>query len=75
MAKKSTPQEQKDIQELKQRQAFLTDANRSTAVKKRHASGNRTARENIDDLCDASSFNEIGSLIVAGQKDVNQFKN
>jgi len=68
MAKKSIPQERKDIQELKQRQAFLTDANRSTAVKKRHASGKRTARENIDDLCDADSFNEIGSLIVAGQK-------
>ena len=57
-----------DLQELKDRQALLTDKNRKTAVKKRHEKNKRTARENIDDLCDTGSFEEIGSLIIAGQK-------
>ena len=34
---------------------------------KRHAQGQRTARENIADLCDAGSFIEYGQLAVAAQ--------
>ena len=34
---------------------------------KRHARGQRTARENIADLCDAGSFIEYGALAVAAQ--------
>lgn len=57
-----------DLKELNSRQAFLADKNRKTAVENRHAKHKRTARENIDDLCDRDSFEEIGSLIIAGQK-------
>ncbi len=68
MAKKNQSHARKDIQELKDRQALLMDKNRKDVVEKRHALGKRTARENIADLCDANTFSEIGSLIVAGQK-------
>jgi len=57
----------KDLNELYKRKEFLKDENRSESVKKRHNKGSRTARENIMDLCDKNSFNELGSLITAGQ--------
>lgn len=57
----------KDLDEFYKRKEFLKDENRSESVKKRHGKGSRTARENIDDLCDKDSFNELGSLITAGQ--------
>ena len=57
----------KDLNELYKRKEFLKDKNRSESVKKRHNKGSRTARENITDLCDKNSFNELGSLITAGQ--------
>jgi acetyl-CoA carboxylase carboxyltransferase component len=41
------------------------DRARPKAVEKRRASKQRTARENIDDLCDAGSFIEYGQLMVA----------
>ena len=41
-----------DLLELQQRLAFTTDAARPDAVARRRANGQRTARENIDDLCD-----------------------
>lgn len=57
----------KDLQDLIDRQSFLKDENRPEAVQKRRKKGQRTARENIDDLCDEGSFVEYGSLIVAAQ--------
>ena len=57
----------KDLEEFYNRKEFLKDENRSESVKKRHKKGSRTARENIEDLCDKDSFDELGSLIVAGQ--------
>ena len=48
--------------------ASFEDNHRKSAVSKRHAKGKRTARENIEDLCDPNSFQEIGGLIVAAQK-------
>ena len=57
----------KDLSEFYKRKEFLKDENRSESVKKRHNKGSRTARENIMDLCDKNSFNELGSLITAGQ--------
>ena len=68
MAKKSNNPTRKDLKELQERQKYLTDAFRTKALEKRHLQGKRTARENIEDLCDSNSFQEIGSLIVAGQK-------
>jgi acetyl-CoA carboxylase carboxyltransferase component len=58
----------KDLKEFYERKEFLKDENREETVKKRHDKGLRTARENIEDLCDENSFKEIGSLIIAGQK-------
>src|SRR6516165_11268853 len=51
-----------DLAELRSREALLADASRPDAIAKRHALGLRSARENIADLCDASSFVEYGGL-------------
>lgn len=56
-----------DLQRVIDRHAFTLDAHRPAAVAKRHAQGQRTARENIADLCDAGSFIEYGALAVAAQ--------
>ncbi len=56
-----------DLQKLQARLAFTQDAARPEAVAKRHATGLRTARENIADLCDPESFVEYGALAVAAQ--------
>ncbi|MDZ7669706.1 MAG: carboxyl transferase domain-containing protein [Gammaproteobacteria bacterium] len=57
-----------DLQEAFDRHAYGLDENRPEAVAKRHARGNRTARENIDDLVDPGSFVEYGPLMVAAQR-------
>jgi acetyl-CoA carboxylase carboxyltransferase component len=56
-----------DLQRVIDRHAFTLDAQRPEAVARRHAQGQRTARENIADLCDAGSFMEWGALAVAAQ--------
>ncbi|MEY2953923.1 MAG: hypothetical protein RLZZ401_2010, partial [Pseudomonadota bacterium] len=65
-----------DLQRVLDRHAFTLDANRPSAVAKRHAQGGRTARENIAALCnlptqpqagDANSFIEYGALAIAAQ--------
>ncbi|MEY4295741.1 MAG: hypothetical protein RLY82_1429, partial [Pseudomonadota bacterium] len=56
-----------DLAQVITRHAFTLDANRKTAVDKRHALGFRTVRENIAQLCDAGSFMEYGALAVAAQ--------
>ncbi len=62
-----------DLQELRDREAWLADANRPEAVARRHAAGLRTARENIADLCDPGSFVEYGALAVAAQRSRRSF--
>jgi acetyl-CoA carboxylase carboxyltransferase component len=57
-----------DLQRVRDRHAPTLDANRPEAVAKRHALGQRTARENIADLCDADTFLEYGALAVAAQR-------
>nr|WP_295469642.1 carboxyl transferase domain-containing protein [Mesorhizobium sp.] len=57
-----------DLAEVLQRKHELSDEARPDAVARRHAAGNRTARENIDDLCDAGSFIEYGGMILALQR-------
>lgn len=57
-----------DLQQLRDRLAFLPDDMRHEAVARRHALGMRTARENIADLCDPDSFAEYGALAVAAQR-------
>lgn len=57
-----------DLAALFERRKFLYDENRPEAVEKRHGRGQRTARENIADLCDTDSFIEVGSALVAAQR-------
>jgi acetyl-CoA carboxylase carboxyltransferase component len=57
-----------DLREWQARMAFTLDANRPDAVARRHASGQRTARENVADLCDPGSFVEYGALAIAAQR-------
>jgi acetyl-CoA carboxylase carboxyltransferase component len=62
------PAARADLQRLQERLAFTQDAARPEAVARRHAQGQRTARENIADLCDEGSFLEYGALAVAAQR-------
>jgi acetyl-CoA carboxylase carboxyltransferase component len=57
-----------DLQEVMARHAFTLDAQRPDAVARRHAQGQRTARENIAALCDEGSFIEYGALAIAAQR-------
>ncbi len=56
-----------DLQRVLERHAPTLDASRADAVAKRHALGQRTARENVAQLCDADTFIEYGALAVAAQ--------
>ncbi|MFT5605942.1 MAG: acetyl-CoA carboxylase carboxyltransferase component [Paracoccaceae bacterium] len=56
------------VDELRQRAALSHDAQRSEKTRKRHEKGFRSARENLDDLCDTGSFIEYGQLAVAAQR-------
>jgi acetyl-CoA carboxylase carboxyltransferase component len=58
-----------DLEEVLARRAKLDDSARPDKVARRHAHGHRTARENLDDLCDSGTFLEYGSLAVAAQRD------
>jgi len=53
---------------LERRRLASDDAARPEAVAKRHATGLRTARENVADLCDPGSFSEYGALTLAAQR-------
>jgi acetyl/propionyl-CoA carboxylase alpha subunit len=57
-----------DLAEALQRQAVTRDSARPEAVARRRATGQRTARENIENLCDPGSFIEYGSLAIAAQR-------
>ncbi|MEV0666896.1 carboxyl transferase domain-containing protein [Actinomadura luteofluorescens] len=57
-----------DLAEALRRHETGLDAARPEAVARRHARGHRTARENIDDLCDPGTFVEYGALVVAAQR-------
>jgi acetyl/propionyl-CoA carboxylase alpha subunit len=57
-----------DLCELQQRRALTLDAARPDAMDKRHQLALRSARENIDDLCDPGSFHEYGAFVVAAQR-------
>jgi acetyl-CoA carboxylase carboxyltransferase component len=57
-----------DLDEVRRRQSLTHDGDRPDAVARRRATGQRTARENVDDLCDPGSFVEYGSLAIAAQR-------
>jgi acetyl-CoA carboxylase carboxyltransferase component len=60
--------EREDLARLLARQALLQDDARQEAVQKRHAKGQRSARENLADLVDKHSFIEYGGFGVAAQR-------
>ncbi|HEU4841501.1 MAG TPA: carboxyl transferase domain-containing protein, partial [Ilumatobacteraceae bacterium] len=53
-----------DVAQIIERHAITLDAARPDAVARRRATNQRTARENIDDLCDAGTFVEHGGLVL-----------
>ena len=57
-----------DLAEVAARKVRGLDAARPAAVERRRARGQRTARENVEQLCDAGSFVEYGALALAAQR-------
>jgi acetyl-CoA carboxylase carboxyltransferase component len=57
-----------DLEDVLRRHAIGLDAARPEAVRRRHERGGRTARENIEDLCDPGTFTEYGALVIAAQR-------
>jgi acetyl/propionyl-CoA carboxylase alpha subunit/acetyl-CoA carboxylase carboxyltransferase component len=57
-----------DLREALARRAERLDESRPEAVARRRKTGQRTTRENIDDLCDPESFIEYGGLALAAQR-------
>jgi len=62
------PSVRADLLDVRQRYARTLDEARPDAVARRRKTGQRTARENLDDVCDPGSFAEYGALAVAGQR-------
>ncbi|WP_191562925.1 carboxyl transferase domain-containing protein [Janibacter melonis] len=60
--------ERDDLRRLRERAERRLDAARPDAVARRHERGQRTARENVADLCDEDSFVEYGGLARAAQR-------
>ncbi|MDP6607125.1 MAG: carboxyl transferase domain-containing protein [Dehalococcoidia bacterium] len=56
-----------DLREVLDRQVMRLDEKRPTAVARREATNQRTARANILDLCDDGTFVEYGPLVLANQ--------
>jgi acetyl-CoA carboxylase carboxyltransferase component/biotin carboxyl carrier protein len=57
-----------DLAEVHERHRRGLDEARPEAVARRRRTGQRTARENVDDLCDPGSFVEYGPLVLAAQR-------
>jgi acetyl-CoA carboxylase carboxyltransferase component len=57
-----------DLAEALERHDIGLDHRRPEAVARRRASGQRTARQNVDDLVDDGSFVEYAPLVVAAQR-------
>lgn len=57
-----------ELAEMIQRHSFGLDENRPDAVEKQRQRNQRTARGNVNDLCDVDSFMEYGALAVAAQR-------
>ena len=53
---------------MHERHALGLDDARPEAVARRRKTHQRTARENIDDLCDPGTFVEYGPLVIAAQR-------
>ncbi len=60
-----------DLAEVNQRQSLTQDSERPEAVTRRRKTKQRTARENVEDLCDPGSFAEYGSLVLAARRKIH----
>lgn len=58
----------KALDDFRAQRDATSDAARPGPTDKRHEKGFRSARENLDDLCDRDSFLEYGQLAVAAQR-------
>jgi acetyl-CoA carboxylase carboxyltransferase component len=63
-----TNQIRPELIEMIHRHSFGLDENRPDAVAKRQQKNQRTARANVDDLCDSGRFIEYGALAIAAQR-------
>ncbi len=57
-----------DLSEVHERHLFGMDESRPDAVARRRKTGQRTARENVTDLCDPGTFVEYGPIVIAAQR-------
>ncbi len=57
-----------ELAEVIERHSFGLDENRPEAVAKRHQKGQRTVRENLNDLLEGSDIIEYGALTIAAQR-------
>jgi len=57
-----------DLAESIERHRIGLDPARPESVERRRRTGQRTTRENVDDLCDPGSFVEYGPLAIAAQR-------
>lgn len=57
-----------DLAEVLERHRRTLDEARPAAVARRRRHRQRTARENIDDLCDEGTFTEYGALTIAARR-------
>jgi len=57
-----------DLAEVYERHTSGLDAARPEAVARRRKTHQRTARENVEDLCDPGTFVEYGALVLAAQR-------
>jgi len=57
-----------DLADVIERHAIGLDERRPEAVERRRSRNQRTARENIDDMCDDGTFIEYGGLALAAQR-------
>jgi acetyl-CoA carboxylase carboxyltransferase component len=58
----------RDLAEAQARHQVGLDAARPDAIDRRRRTGQRTTRENVDDLVDPGSFVEYGPLVIAAQR-------
>ena len=57
-----------DLAAVLGRHSTALDESRPEAVERRRRTGQRTTRENVEDLCDPGSFVEYGPLVIAAQR-------
>lgn len=57
-----------DLAEVQARHEIGLDDARPDAVARRRKTGQRTVRENVEDLCDPDSFVEYGPIVIAAQR-------